>query len=122
MLGTVTTNAPTAFAAPSEATFVDDINVPLDASYPAGGYTGLALLLQKALASSPYAYPFNAQSPRTIVEVITAVDLSGYAVAWDALHQTLRLFTSAAAGSPLAEVVTGTDLHLVTLRIRVLSR
>ena len=121
-IGTPTVNA-TYFAQPSVPTFVDDVSFALDASYPALGYTGLPLALQKALASSPYAYPYNAQSPRQIVEILTSIDLSGYVVAWDQVNQTVRLYTSnGASPNALLEVPTSTDLHLVTLRLRVLSQ
>lgn len=109
-LGPVTVVA-TNFAAPSVPTFVDDVTFALDASYPAGGYAGLNTLLNAATGSN-----------RTVVEVLTSVDLSGYVPTWDAAAGKLRLFTSNGAGpAPLAEVVTATDLHTVTLRLRVLS-
>lgn len=111
------------FQAPSVPTFVDDVSFALDASYPTNGYPGLPAALQAALATTPYAYPYNAQSSRQIVEILTPVDLSGYVVCWDQVHQTVRLFTSnGASPNALLEVPTATDLHLITLRLRILSQ
>ena len=61
-------------------------------------------------------------APRQIVEILTPVDLSGYVVAWDQVAQKVRIFTGAAAQSPLAEINAAADLHLTTLRLRVLSQ
>lgn len=121
-LGTGTVNN-SYFQAPSVPSFVDDVSFALDNSYPAGGYTGLAALLQAALASGA-TYPFvQAGSSRQIVDILTSIDLSGYAVAWDAAHSTIRLFTSnGASPGPLLEVPTGTNLSAVTLRLRVISQ
>jgi hypothetical protein len=105
------------FQAPSVPTFVDDVSFALDSSYPALGYPGLPLALQKALAG---AYS-QGQSARAIVEILTPVDLSGYVVAWDAVNQTVRLFASNST-SALAEVATGTNLSTITLRLRILSQ
>ncbi len=107
------------FQAPSVPTFVDDVSFALDSSYPALGYTGLPLALQKALAGT-YS---QGQSARTIVEILTPVDLSGYVVAWDAVNQTVRLYTSnGASPGALLEVPTATNLSTITLRLRLLSQ
>lgn len=98
------------FQNPSAPTFVDDLSVPLDASYPAGGYLGLEALLQA-----------KTKDKRTIIDVLTAVDLSGYLVAWDAANKKLKLFIGDDA-AVAAEVTAATDLALVTLRLRVLSQ
>lgn len=117
-LGTPTING-SYFQAPSQPTFVDDISFALDASYPANGYTGLPAALQAAFQSA--SYPFPGQQPRTIVDILGQADLSGYVAVWDQVHQSVRIFQCASAGNPLAEVTPGTDLHTVTLRLRVLS-
>jgi hypothetical protein len=116
-----------AFGAPSVPTFVEDLSISLDASYPSNGtttfgYANLAAALQVALQPSPAAYPYPGQQPRTIVDILGCADLSGYVPIWDAAHQTLRIFQSAGSAAPLAEVTNGTDLHLTTLRLRVLSQ
>lgn len=100
----------TEFGSPSVPSFVDDISVPLTASYPAGGYNTLNALLQKQTGDQ-----------RQIMEVLTGIDLSGYQIVWDAANSALRLFVGA-SGAVSAEVATNTDLHLITLRIRVLSK
>lgn len=104
----------TTFAAPSVPTFVDDLSFTLGNSYPntgpTVGFAGLQAML--ALAAS---------APRRIVEVLNPIDLSGYVVLWDQVRQTLRVFTGAAAASPLTEVANAVDLSAVTVRLRILS-
>ena len=109
-LGTPTKNTGSGGAA-SEPLYVDDISFALDNSYPAGGYPGLEAKLRVLTGDK-----------RTIVDVLTAVDLSGHAVAWDFANGKLKLFRSGGANAVLAEVVAAVDLSAVTLRLRVASK
>jgi len=108
-IGTVVLNNQR-FVAPSVPTYVDDISVPLDNSYPTGGYTGLETKLQGLTGDK-----------RSIVDVLTAVDMgSGLFVSWDAANKKLKLFWGH-TGQAADEVTAATDLHTITLRLRVLS-
>lgn len=105
----------TAFAAPSTPTFVDDFAFTLGNSYPntggTVGFPGLPALLSAACGA-----------PRTIVDFLGMADPSGYVLVWDQDRQTVRVFTGAAAASPLTEVVNAVDLSGVSVRVRILSQ
>ncbi len=98
------------FESASDPTYVADVSVPLDNSYPAGGYLGLQALIQAKMPGIQ----------GTIVEVLTALDAgSGLLVAWDAANAKLKLFWSA-TGAAAVQVTTATDLSAITLRLRIL--
>lgn len=101
----------TQFESTSVPVFVDDISVPLDSSYPTGGYLGLEAILQA-----------KTKDKREIVEVLTSVTTTGHLVAWDAAAKKLKISTCAGSAAVATEVTAATDLSAVTLRLRVLSK
>ena len=106
-----TTTLITSGGADSGQVNVDRFTVVLDASYPTGGYTGLAAKLTAAASRTPTIVAVFAQS-------------SGYVAYWDYANSKLMLFysNSAAADGPMIQVPDTTDLSAVTLSLVVFYR
>jgi hypothetical protein len=99
---------------PQQTVFYDEISIPLDNSYPTGGYTGLQAKLQTLR-----------KDQREILEVtnITAGASGGYLAQWDRANGKLLLYGSnGASPAALAQIASGTDLNAVTLKLLVKSR
>lgn len=106
-----TTTLITSGGADSGQVNVDRFTVVLDASYPTGGYTGLAAKLTAAASRTPTIVAVFAQS-------------SGYVAYWDYANSKLMLFysNSDAADGPMIQVPDTTDLSAVTLSLVVFYR
>ena len=106
-----TTTLITSGGADSGQVNVDRFTVVLDASYPTGGYTGLAAKLTAAASRTPTIVAVFAQS-------------SGYVAYWDYANSKLMLFSSNsdAADGPMIQVPDTTDLSAVTLSLVVFYR
>ncbi len=106
-----TTTLITSGGADSGQVNVDRFTVVLDASYPTGGYTGLAAKLTAAASRTPTIIAVFAQS-------------SGYVAYWDYANSKLMLFysNSDAADGPMIQVPDTTDLSAVTLSLVVFYR
>lgn len=107
-----TTTLITSGGADSGQVNVDRFTVVLDASYPTGGYTGLAAKLTAAASRTPTIIAVFAQS-------------SGYVAYWDFTNSKLMLFYSdsnKASDGPMIQVPDTTDLSAVTLSLVVFYR
>ena len=106
-----TTTLITSGGADSGQVNVDRFTVVLDASYPTGGYTGLAAKLTAAASRTPTIVAVFAQS-------------SGYVAYWDYANSKLMLFysNSDAADGPMIQVPDAADLSAVTLSLVVFYR
>lgn len=99
---------------PQQTVYYDEVSIPLDNSYPTGGYTGLQTKLQ-ALR----------KDQREIIEVsnISIGTAGGYVAQWDRANAKLALYGSnGAAPAALAQIANTTDLSAVTLKLLVKSR
>lgn len=110
-LGTITV-AVSAGAAPSAPTFADRISVPLDNSYPTGGYAFDVAFQQKVKAT---------RKPLGFI----AGDCAGYFPVYDPAAGKLKIYyidNNNAADGPMIEVPNATDLSAITLNMVVLSQ
>ena len=107
-----TTTLITSGGADSGQVNVDRFTVVLDASYPTGGYTGLAAKLTAAASRTP-----------TILAVIDRG--TGYKAVWDYANSKLMVYRcdyDAVADGPMVQVPDTTDLSAVTLSLVVFYR
>lgn len=112
-LGTLTDVNPD-LGQPAQTLYVDEVSIPLDNSYPTGGYTGLPAKLQ-ALR----------KDQREILDVrnISIGTAGGYVPQWDRANSKLALYGSnGAAPAALAQIANTTDLSAVTLKLLIFSR
>lgn len=107
-----TTTLITSGGADSGQVSVDRFTVVLDASYPTGGYTGLAAKLTAAASRTP-----------TIIAVIDQG--TGYKAMWDYANSKLMVFyvdNNNASDGVMIQVPDTTDLSGVTLSLVVFYR
>lgn len=94
---------------PSAPTFVDEINILCDNTYPAGGWeVGLAAKL-----------PSNAA---VLAAFVDDVELTGYQFQYDRVNDKLMVFECKGAVGAMTELATATALNGKNVRLIVVSR
>lgn len=93
----------------SAPTFVSEINVLCDDSYPAGGWE---------LSLAEYL-PSGAAIIGAFVD--DHVELTGYQFVYDRASDKLKVFECAASGNPMGELATAAALDGKNIRLVVLS-
>jgi hypothetical protein len=89
----------------------DEIAVPGDGAYPAGGTPGFTALVRTALAVGS-------------VEIIGLMpgDCGGYHAVYDKANDKLKVYRNGAINVPQVEVTAATDLSATTFRMVVVSK
>lgn len=87
-----------------------------DAAYPTNGTAGFKDSVKAALKTA------GINIGTTNVVTVLPVDTKGYQIAYDRTNDKLIVRWCAAAGSPMAEVTNGTDLHTVRFAVCVIIK
>jgi hypothetical protein len=106
MIGTITNTGKVAGVGPI---FYDEISFAGDAAYAAGGTPGFLALVRAKTAPG-----------RTILAVI-AQDCGGYVPSYISSTDKLKVYRSAGAAAPMAEVPGATDLSAVPFSLTVIT-
>lgn len=90
--------------------FFDRWNLPLDNSYPAGGYTLVEEALRLLTLDEREIISLNSQGSQ------------GFTITWNAATNKLMVFRTDQIDDPEEEVPAATDLSAITLQIMSISK